>query len=278
MGVFDLFKKKQPLTEKPRNVPEMLIAKLLFVEKPVFSRDTILQELHSYFNRVENPDGGNLYIFPEFEFDMAGARVHGQCVISGSEDMVEPVSLPEEAFQQNWHWEEANETARNCKFGLIVSDMLTRTMNYQQRLDLFMKVLVAVTKATNPHAIYCITSKKLLNPDKLVQCWDGEEREVLTALVNVRLFTITNSETPQILMDTVGLSCLGLPDFQILHKPSNESQLAQLLWNYAYYIFDNGDIIEDGNTVEGLVPGSKWKCERKMSIIKPERVIIQLQL
>lgn len=160
MGVFDLFKKKQPLTEKPGNVPEMLIAKLLFVEKPVFSRDTILQELHSYFNRVENPDGGNLYVFPEFEFDMAGATVHGQCVIFGSEDMVEPVSLPEESFQQNWHWEEANETARNCEFGLIVSDMLTRTMNYQRRLDLFMKVLVAVTKATNPQAIFSNPSKK----------------------------------------------------------------------------------------------------------------------
>lgn len=117
----------------------------------------------------------------------------------------------------------------------------------------------------------------MVNPNTLVQYWDGEERQALTALVNVRLFRITNSETPQILMDTIGLSFLGLPDFQILHKPSNESQLAQLLWNYAYYIFDNGDIIEDGNTIEGLEPGSKWKCERKMSIIKPERLIIQLQ-
>ena len=76
-------------------------------------------------------------------------------------------------------------------------------------------------------------------------------------------------------MDTVGLSHFGLPDFQILHKPSSERRLAQMLWNFAYYIFENGDIIEDGNTIEGLEPNSKWKCERRMSIVKPARVVIE---
>lgn len=93
----------------------------------------------------------------------------------------------------------------------------------------------------------------------------------------MRLFNIRNSETPQILTDTVGLSDFDLPDFQILHKPSNERQLAQLLWDCTYYIFDKDDIFEDGNTIEGLEPNSKWKRERKISLIKPERIVIQIQ-
>lgn len=78
-------------------------------------------------------------------------------------------------------------------------------------------------------------------------------------------------------MDTVGLSYLGLPDFQLLLKSANEKQIAQLLWNYAYYIFERGDIIENGQTLEGVETNSKWKYERQMALLQPERVVISVR-
>ena len=96
-------------------------------------------------------------------------------------------------------------------------------------------------------------------------------------IANVRLFNISDSETEDILMDTVGLSLLGLPDLQLRFKGLNESEVARLLWNYAYYIFELGDVIESGNTILGLEPNSKWKCERQVSLTAPERYVINIQ-
>ncbi|PZR27216.1 MAG: hypothetical protein DI535_11215 [Citrobacter freundii] len=49
--------------------------------------------------------------------------------------------------------------------------------------------------------------------------------------------------------------------------------IAGLLWNYLYYIFENGDIIESGNTLQGIEHGSKRKCTRTFSLVPPERVV-----
>lgn len=106
------------------------------------------------------------FSFRHLLFD--SAKLNGQCLISSPEDMVKPVDLPEEAFQQNWDWNAANDTAEKCKHRFIVSDMLTRTMDYKRRLELFMKVLVAVTKATNPVAIDSLPSMKIVNPASLI--------------------------------------------------------------------------------------------------------------
>jgi hypothetical protein len=125
--------------------------------------------------------------------------------------------------------------------------------------------------------IYSYSAKKLIEPVQFVKRWDGGSEEILTGLVNVRLFRITDNETADILMDTVGLSYLGLPDFQLLLKSVNEKKIAQLLWNYAYYIFERGDIIENGQTLEGIETNSKWKCERQMALLQPERVVISVR-
>jgi hypothetical protein len=50
-----------------------------------------------------------------------------------------------------------------------------------------------------------------------------------------------------------------------------------LLWNYAYNLFEQGDVIQNSNTILGLEPNSKWKCERQVSVTVPERIIINVQ-
>jgi hypothetical protein len=153
---------------------------------------------------------------------------------------------------------------------------MKRTLDYKTRLVLFMNFLVAVTKATNPQVVYSASSQKLVDPLSLVKSWDGQEKENLFGIMNVRLFNISNSHTKELLMDTVGLSLLGLPDFQLRFSDLDESEVARLLWNYAYYIFEQGDVIENGNTLLGLEANSKWGCERQTSLAPPERVVINV--
>lgn len=281
MGFFDRFKKKEPVEESTvriENFPEMLNAKLLFFEKPILNSENILEELKFYFEKVDNSQNNKafLYFFPDIKVELQDATISAQCSIFIPDDINSKAEISDEAFQQNWHWADANLTAEKCKYEILVTDLMTRTLDYKTRLDLFMNFLVAVTKATNPQVVYSVTSQKLIDPLSLVKCWDGREKEILFGIMNVRLFNISNSDTKELLMDTVGLSLLGLPDFQFRFSDFDESEVARLLWNYAYYIFEQGDVIENGNTLLGLEHNSKWKCERQMSLAAPERVVINV--
>lgn len=282
MGFFDRFKKKEKVVESAErleNFPETLTAKLLFFERPVLHREKILAELKSYFKNVDSSGGGKalLYFLPDIKIELKDGTIPAQCTIFVPDETNAKAEISESAFEQNWHWAEANETARKCKFEILVSDFMTTTLDYKTRVDLFIGFLVAVTKATNPQAVYSLSCQKMIEPTSLIKSCDSEEKEMLFGIVNVRLYNITNNNTKDVLMDTIGLTLLGLPDFQIQFSDLNESEVAGLLWNYAYYTYEQGDVIEDGNTLLGLEPNSKWKCKRQISSVAPERIVINVE-
>lgn len=287
MRLFDAFKKKsktiQPSEpERLENFPEMLTVKLLFEKKPNLSAKDILKALQQYFDVVENnEDVGNIkcliFAFPNIRVNLVDANIPAQCTVFIPNDDKLGIDLPEVALQQNWHWDGANENVKKCNYELLITDLMTRTLDYKERLNLYMNFLVAVTKATKPDVIYSVCGQKLIKPDLLLLNWDEESRrQLFYCICNIRLYNITGSGHRDILMDTVGLSALGLPDFQIRSSTFEANEIASLLWNYAYYIYEMGDIIETGNTLEGIPVGSKWKCERKISPLQPERVIIDV--
>ena len=283
MGLFNIFKKKPaPLANEPaaglqrlENPPELLMFKLLFIDKPELNFNKILTEAKAYFTNIEGSENENsfLFSFPGVKIELADAIIDAQCIIAQNEN----VSLPETAFQQNWNWQEANEVANECKYEVLVTDMLSRTLEYKQRVNWFMNFLVAVTRATKPDSVYSFHGQKIIKPIDLVNNWDSAEKQILYSLCNVRLYNISDSAKKELLMDTVGLHSLGLPDFQVRFVDFEASEVAGLLWNYAYYIYDYGDVIENGNTLEGTIAGTNWKCERTVSPLDPERVIINVQ-
>lgn len=282
MGLFNSFKKKtKPADdieqEHLENFPEMLTVKLLFVDKPNLDADKILKEVKKYFANVENSSKDNalIFSFPDFQVELADAKIPAQCLVAIPDEKYPDIEIPDAAFQQNWHWEEANNTTKSCKYELLVTDFMTRTLEYKQRLSLFMNFTVAVTKATNPQVIYSVYGQKLIKPIDLIKVWEQDEKPLLYGICNVRLYNLTDIN--ELLMDTVGLNSIGLPDFQIKFKGYEANAIAELLWNYAYYIYEQGDVIKNGNTLEGIVSGSRWKCERQPSLVDHERIVINVQ-
>ena len=78
------------------------------------------------------------------------------------------------------------------------------------------------------------------------------------------------------LMDTLGLAALGLPDLQCHYRDLAPGEVATVLANTGYYIYENGDVIENGHTVEGITAGSRWRCQHEESMLKPSRVVLDL--
>ncbi|ANY68306.1 hypothetical protein BBD42_18860 [Paenibacillus sp. BIHB 4019] len=51
--------------------------------------------------------------------------------------------------------------------------------------------------------------------------------------------------------------------------------MAQNFGNIAYYLFENGDVINDGETVGGT-EDIRWRCEHQYALAAPRRVVLDL--
>ncbi|TWV96185.1 DUF4261 domain-containing protein [Chitinophaga pinensis] len=247
------------------NMPAMLGCRLLFKQQPVIHHARILEELQKSYPAVENT-GNMLFTFPNLPVELSDITVHAQCAIM-------PVTrlglIPEQVLQQNWHWSAAAEVTAGCRHELLINDLMTRQLPYKARHELFTNFLKAVIIVTQPDVVYSLPAEKMLPPNQIF-----EQQGLLDTVVNVRLFNISNSTNKEMLMDTIGLHTFGLPDFEIRFANENPSSVATLLWNLAYYAFDKGDVIQDGDTIEGPTPGSKLTCQRSMSLVAPDREVI----
>ena len=97
----------------------------------------------------------------------------------------------------------------------------------------------------------------------------------LMGLLNVRLFRVEGSNR-DVVMDTLGLQVFGLPDLQCHWHDLELPRLAAYLRNAGTYIFDRGDVIRDGDTIEGWSRGEKWRCLQEKALIPPDRLVIDL--
>ncbi|MBX0292104.1 DUF4261 domain-containing protein [Hymenobacter sp. HSC-4F20] len=282
MGIFDFRQKKNQHSEPEEqltNFPQLLTAKLLFAEAPVFDKQIIVAELSKYFHSVDSPDvaGPMLFLFPDTKVSFTDGEVAAQCSIFFPGKGKDGIEIPEEALQQNWHWPEAAEAAAACRYEVVLSDFMTRQLDYKVRLELFTQFLMAVVKATRPQVVYSVGAQKLLATDDLLEAWDEDNRSTLHGFLNVRLFQVGNGAKDESVMDTVGLYVLGLPDFQVRFTGLDPSAVGALLWNYAYYTYAQGDIITDGSTIQGVTQESKWQCERQEALVGPDRLVLAVE-
>ena len=198
------------------------------------------------------------------------------CLLTFTDSRDKGIQLPDSALNQNWHWAEAGAEAAKCKYELLLSDMMILPLERDARVELFSNFAVAVIEALRPDVVYSVPAQKLVKPATLLEYWSSENRPYLYLLLNVRLFNVSNGGANEMLMDTIGLNPIGLPDFQIHFAGKNPNAIAGMLDGLSYYLYKHGEVIQDGNTVAGTEEGSRWKCQRQMSIVEPQRLVINI--
>jgi hypothetical protein len=77
-------------------------------------------------------------------------------------------------------------------------------------------------------------------------------------------------------MDTMGLAPLGLPDLQCHFSGLETTAVGQMLYNTAYYLFEHGDIIQNGHTVAGVPTERRWVCQHETALVVPERTVLDI--
>lgn len=254
------------------------MVELLYEAKPRIDGDVLLGELQkrcSNVDRLGSKEDLYLYAFPDLAIDVKGRRVPVQ-VFLAYPDKDKRSDGVDEALQQSWNWPGAKEVVDNCHASLLLTDMMARWLEPKTKLDLFQKALDSVLAVAPCKAIHWVPSQQVINPLAYLQARQSDGYHPLQFALNVRFYNISGNNRNEMLMDTIGLGTLGLPDLQCHFFDLDPNQVAHVLYNSAHYIFDNGDVIDDGNTIQGIKPNDKWRCQHEMALVKPEREVLDL--
>jgi hypothetical protein len=169
--------------------------------------------------------------------------------------------------------EEAKDIVDKCNYSLVISDFMATELNYSDRIYLFNKFLKTILQILPVKAIHWSYSQKIVEPKDYKSALDYESLYSLYSLygiINVRYFIVDNFYV----MDTIGLSALGLPDLQCKFKNIDTGIIATILYDLAYKIFEKGDYIEDTEIME--IFKIKFKCVHELSKTKPQRIVLNL--
>ncbi|MEC4116583.1 DUF4261 domain-containing protein [Myroides phaeus] len=264
--------------KKIGNAPKIAMFKLLYTEKPTIDMEAVLTELHKVYPNASYDNDANVFIFPDCQIELKNGTGPAQCVVLRAEDD-QKAELTDAYFQQNWHWPEAEEAYAACKYEIVVTDFLSRSLDPRIRIVLVQQLLAAMIKVSNPQVIVSVHGQKLLDTQAFVEDCKDPNYIALDLFINVRLYNVEETEQGRLLMDTVGLHALGLSDLQIFYNDDSLiDSIANRLWDYAYYLAHVGEVIEDGNTVQGLEESQKWVCNKVFSVTEPERTVLDIKV
>lgn len=258
------------------NKPKMMMFRLLFAEKPVVDLQLVLNELHKVFPNVELTEEAKVFTFPDCEIEFKEGIVPAQCVVMQSDDDTIK-NIDAKYVEQNWHWENAQVELEKCKHEILVTDFLSRSLEPRVRIVLMQQMLFALVKVRKPLVIVSEHGEKLIDPVVFAHDCLDTNYVALDLMVNVRLFNVDQPEYGKLLMDTIGLHALGISDFEMFFNDDEMiNNVANRLWDYAYYLMEAGDVIENENTIEGFEEGSKLVCHKAFATTQPRRTVVSL--
>lgn len=233
------------------------------------------QILESDLDSSDLPEAGKgfLIIHKQYPVKYSDGLVPAGTAILAS-DQPRQLQAYTQEIQQSWRCRQAEELLRDCREARLITEMLARLLPPQDRVKLFHGVLRAAIEVTAPDALVFKHSQQVVLPeDYLAAC--SEAPILRPGSLNVRFFKISDSGG-DMLMDTRGLEEIGLHDLQCHYRELDPTEVARVLYNTAVYIFEKGPIIESGQTVAGIEPDSKWRCQFEDSLLEPKRVILDL--
>jgi hypothetical protein len=250
---------------------------LLYDELPLFSRDEVLAKLRDRCGAASAKDnakdGGLNFFFPDLRAPFKDSTVPVQIAMTVAPGQL-PVDQIMPVMKQTWDWGEAKDVVAKHQAVVTVSDLLASALPYKSRLGFFQNVLCGVLELMKPLAIRWRPSGKFVNPAVLLAALEpGPKRDAIRGAVNVRR-TIVKA-TGGVVLDTLGLGALGLPDFEVALGDRMPQPFELALKSLARYEYDLGDVIAPGRTVKA--GAEAFQLARAASSVEPAREVFVLR-
>ncbi len=276
---------RQDLNKKQENPGAMFMITLLSEENCDFPpQESTEASLEKHLGKINiQKYGSELIAFApqEYFIENNGKSIPPllsvfQCTASGNDD------IDDLTRSQMWDCPEREEILDKCRFRITACDMMGGMMNtdYKRRAEMLVKFTDALLEMfPQCRAVYFKSSGKLLTPDNFADKSIPEKYRFVCHAVNVRFFNIQNTE--DMMVDTLGMGILGLPDLQYHFHGLEPNDVVLHAKNVLAYIYDNDCPIESGHTIDGVKDASgkceKWRCQFENSLIQPVREVIDIE-
>lgn len=250
---------------------------LLYDELPLFTRDEVLAKLRDRCGAASamdpTPGGGLNFFFPDLRVPFKEGTAPVQVALMVASTPI-PADQAQIELKQTWDWAEAKDRLARHQSHVVVSDLLAVGLPYKSRLGFFQNVLGGILELMTPVAIRWRPSQKFVNPVVLMKALEpGEGRDPIKGAVNIRRTLMKSAGG--VVMDTLGLGALGLPDFEVALGERMPQLFEAMLKSLAKYEYDLGDVITDGRSFKG--GGESFRCERAKSSAEPSREVFVLK-
>ncbi len=282
MGLFKKKELKQQLDQKAK-FQSMFMMQLLFEKAPIKPKiETIKEALKKKFGEVDIVSADKAltsFAIKKYTATFKEGRLPPQVLIMDVQAFNgDEISQLERS--QLWNVENGNSVLEECKYVITISDMMASVMDYKERCELLMDWLEATLEMfPECKAVWIKTAGNLFMTEQILEHNIPREERFIYFCVNVRFFNIQG--TNDMLVDTLGLYAIGLPDVQYHFHDIEPNDVVNHASNVASYLFDNNVPIENGQTIDGIVNGQlsreiQWKCHYEMSLIQPEREVVDI--
>ena len=184
-------------------------------------------------------------------------------------------------MSQMWDCQESRDRIlEECRYSMLATDFLARGLSSLERANLEMDYLEALAELfPSCEAFFFSGSGKLFEAEEIRgNQIEGPDRFIRYA-VNVRFFTIQGSD--DMLVDTLGMNTLFLPDLQYHFRGLDPNWIVNHAYNVASYLLTSGNEIDSGETIDGIKDGDmdrsiQWKCQYEDALIQPKRPVLDI--
>ncbi|MBD7912506.1 MULTISPECIES: DUF4261 domain-containing protein [Clostridium] len=293
MGLFDKFKKQekthdvfqQDLSHK-ESPGSVFVIHLLMREKcDMPNKEIMTSVMQKHLGDVEcfchNKDICGFAV-KKHKLEFEEGLMPVQLMITGCTDREEH-KIDEFTKSQMWDcMEDRDRILAECKYQVSAMDMLARGMEYKERGDMLMDYMEALVEMyPQCEAILFQTSGKMFTAAQIREHKIQRESRFIYFAVNVRFFNIEG--TNDMMVDTIGMSTLYLPDLQYHFHGIDQNWIVNHAYNLLSYIYDNNNPIESGETVDGITAGKmdrnvQWKCHYEDAMIQPSRGVLDIYM
>lgn len=194
----------------------------------------------------------------------------------------EGMTIDEITRSQFWDCPDGETILSECRYHVIATDLLGGAMDYRDRAEMLVDYIEALVELyPDCEAVFFQTSGKMFARKQLLECEIPKEDRFIYYAVNVRFFNI--HETEDMLIDTLGMSTLYLPDLQYHFHGMSPNFVVNHAYNLLNYLFENDCPIKDGETVDGIEEGKmsmdvRWKCRYEDSLLQPPRPVLDINM
>jgi hypothetical protein len=249
-----------------------LAAELCYVDAVRPRPADVLAGIQRYWPSVELADGtgrggGLMVAFPELTAHTSDGMGIRLLVSVGR-----PLPQPGDArgrrdLSQTWEWPDAAPAMAAVRHTVTATEVFGTSFAPANRVRAFVAAVRGLADGTSPVGVWWPASGVATPPAALVD-------RPLAGLVNVRLFNVAGSPG-LLLMDTLGLASLGLPDLECVFRDLPEGLMAGYLADTAEYMVA-GNSIRGGDTVQGLAREQRWRVAAGSASVDPERPVLSI--